>query len=139
MTIGEDALARAMRNIRGYERQGAQAKCAGVHLEGPFVSYKKRGAQKAENIRMPDLDLFYRMSELSGGKLKIITMAPELEGALDFIREASKVCTVSLGHPTAGLRHGNGRIRGGRDAGDASLQRHAAAATTVSRGLSARR
>ena len=101
MTIGEDALAQAMRNIRGYERQGAQAKCTGVHLEGPFVSYKKRGAQKAENIRMPDLDLFYRMSELSGGKLKIITMAPELDGAVEFIREASKVCAVSLGHTTA--------------------------------------
>lgn len=101
MTIGEDALAQAMCNIRGYERQGAQAKCTGVHLEGPFVSYKKRGAQKAENIRMPDLDLFYRMSELSGGKLKIITMAPELDGAVEFIRAASKVCAVSLGHTTA--------------------------------------
>lgn len=41
------------------------------------------------------------MSELSGGKLKIITMAPELDGAVEFIREASKVCAVSLGHTTA--------------------------------------
>ena len=101
MTIAEEELARSMRNISGYERCGAQAKCAGVHLEGPFVSYSKRGAQKAENIRTPDIDMFYRMSELSGGRLKIITMAPELEGALDFIREASKVCAVSLGHTTA--------------------------------------
>ena len=101
MTIGEDALAQAMRNIRGYERQGAQAKCAGVHLEGPFVSYKKRGAQKAENIRMPDLDLFYRMSELSGGKLKIITMAPELDGAIDLAKKLKGKKLVSFAHSAA--------------------------------------
>lgn len=101
MTIPEAQLAQAMRNISGYKRRGAQARCAGVHLEGPFVSYAKRGAQKAENIRKPDIGLLYRMNELSGGMVRIITMAPELEGAMNFIREASRLCAVSLGHTTA--------------------------------------
>lgn len=101
MTIPEAALVQVMNNIRGYERPADGAKCAGVHLEGPFLSYKKRGAQAAENLRLPDIDLFHRLNELSGGKIRLITVAPELEGMTEFIREASKVCTVSLGHSTA--------------------------------------
>ena len=101
MTIPEAALVRVMNNIRGFARPADGAKCAGVHLEGPFLSYKKRGAQAAENLRAPDIDLFHRLNELSGGKVRLITVAPELEGMVDFIREASRVCTVSLGHSTA--------------------------------------
>ena len=101
MTIPEAALVQVMNNIRGFERPMDGARCAGVHLEGPFLSYKKRGAQAAENLRLPDIDMFHRLNELSGGKIRLITVAPELEGMTDFIREASKVCTVSLGHSTA--------------------------------------
>lgn len=101
MTIPEEALVRVMNNIRDFARPADGAKCAGVHLEGPFLSYKKRGAQAAENLRLPDIDMFHRLNERSGGKIRLITVAPELEGMTEFIREASKVCTVSLGHSTA--------------------------------------
>ena len=83
------------------QRFGGEAKCTGVHLEGPFVSRGKCGAQNPDNIRKPDIALFNELNELSGGMVRLITVAPEVEGALDFIREASKVCTVSLGHSTA--------------------------------------
>ena len=101
LTVPADELRSAMKNIRAYERFGGEAKCTGVHLEGPFVSRGKCGAQNPDNIRKPDIALFKELNELSGGMVRLITVAPEVEGALDFIREASKVCTVSLGHSTA--------------------------------------
>ena len=101
MTASRETLKEAMKRVRGYERKGAQAKIAGVHLEGPFLSYKKRGAQAAFNLQQPNIEMFRELNELSGGKVRLITVAPEIDGALDFIREASKVCTVSLGHSTA--------------------------------------
>lgn len=101
LTVPADELRGAMKNIRAYERFGGEAKCAGVHLEGPFVSRGKCGAQNPDNILKPDIALFNELNELSGGMVRLITVAPEVEGALDFIREASKVCTVSLGHSTA--------------------------------------
>ena len=101
MTAARETLKTAMANVSGYERKGAEAKIAGVHLEGPFLSYKKRGAQAAFNLQSPNIEMFHELNEISGGKLRIITVAPEIEGAVDFIREASKVCTVSLGHSTA--------------------------------------
>ena len=101
LTVPADELRSAMKNIRAYERFGGEAKCTGVHLEGPFVSRGKCGAQNPDNIRKPDIALFNELNELSGGMVRLITVAPEVEGALDFIREASKVCTVSLGHSTA--------------------------------------
>ena len=101
LTVPADELRGAMKNIRAYERFGGEAKCTGVHLEGPFVSRGKCGAQNPDNIRKPDIALFNELNELSGGMVRLITVAPEVEGALDFIREASKVCTVSLGHSTA--------------------------------------
>ena len=101
MTAARDTLKQVMQRVCGFRREGAQAKCAGVHLEGPFLSYKKRGAQAAFNLQSPNLEMLYELNEISGGLLRLITVAPEIDGALAFIREASKVCTVSLGHSTA--------------------------------------
>ncbi len=102
MTVDEAHLFAAMEGIRSFRRPEDGAKCAGVHLEGPFLSYAKRGAQAPENLRAPDLDLFYRLNEASGGQVRLITVAPEEPGAMEFIRETAKVCAVSLGHTTAG-------------------------------------
>ena len=101
MTLKEPELMRAMEAVRGFVRPADGAKIAGVHLEGPFVSRKKCGAQNPENLHAPDIDMFRRLNEASGGLVRLITMAPEEPGAIPFIREASRGCTVSLGHTTA--------------------------------------
>jgi len=100
MTLKEETLTPAMHAIRDFKPVGG-AKCAGVHLEGPFLSFAKRGAQAAENLHKPDAALFHRLNEASGGQVKLVTVACEEEGAMPFIQEVSKVCTVSLGHTTA--------------------------------------
>ena len=100
MSLKEETLTPAMHTIRDFKRQGG-AKCAGIHLEGPFLCYAKRGAQAAENLHKPDADLFDRLNAASGGMVKLVTVACEEEGAEAFIRNVSQKCTVSLGHSTA--------------------------------------
>lgn len=101
MTLKEQDLTAAMKAIRGFVRPEGGAKIAGVNLEGPFLSYEKRGAQAAENLSLPDAGMFARLNDACGGMVRLITVAPELPGAMEFIREVSGVCTVSLGHSTA--------------------------------------
>lgn len=101
MTLKEPELTRAMHVIRDFQRPADGAKVAGVNLEGPFVSYAKRGAQNADNIHAPDAAMFHRLNEASGGIVRLITIAPEEPGGIETIREISKTCTVSLGHTTA--------------------------------------
>ena len=100
MTLSEEALTAAMHTIRDFRRRGG-AKCAGIHLEGPFLCYAKRGAQAAENLHKPDVALFDRLNDASGGQVRMVTVACEEEGAEAFIRRVSQRCTVSLGHSTA--------------------------------------
>lgn len=101
MTLKEETLLPAMKAIRDFKRPANGAKCAGIHLEGPFLSYAKRGAQAAENLHAPDVQLFHRLNAASGNGVRLVTVAPEEPGAMEFIREVSQICTVSLGHTTA--------------------------------------
>lgn len=101
MTLKEPELTKACHTVRDFRRPSDGAKPAGIHLEGPFVSEAKRGAQNPENIHVPDIGMLRRLIDASDGKVSIITMAPETEGGIDFIREAAKLCTVSVGHTTA--------------------------------------
>lgn len=100
MTLGESELTAAMHTLREFRRTGG-AKLAGVHLEGPFLCYEKRGAQAAEYLHRPDASFFHRLNEASGNRVKLVTVACEEEGAMDFIREVSKTCAVSQGHTCA--------------------------------------
>ena len=100
MTLKEETLTPAMHVIRDFERKGG-AKCAGIHLEGPFLGYAKRGAQAADNLHKPDVALFDRLNAASGGMVKMVTVACEEEGGMEFIADVSKKCTVSLGHTSA--------------------------------------
>ena len=99
MTLKEEVLTPAMEVVRDFVRQGG-AKCAGIHLEGPFLGYAKRGAQAAENLHKPDPAMFDRLNAASGGKVRLVTVACEEEGGMDFVANVSKKCTVSLGPPS---------------------------------------
>lgn len=80
----------------------AGAKIVGIHAEGPFLSRKYKGAMNSEYIISPDIGKLDEMIECGRGLLKIVTIAPEVEGAEAFIRYAvSRGLTVSMGHTNA--------------------------------------
>lgn len=86
----------------------------GSHLEGPFINEKKKGAHEAKSIKPPsnsDFDLFYQASR---GTMKILTLAPEIEGCLSLIRHAvSRGVFVSIGHSTANYSQVNSAMQAG--------------------------
>lgn len=86
--------------LEGEPYDGSGARCLGVHLEGPWLSTDKAGAQPPDNLRLPDLDALDRL--LAAGPPAMLTLAPELEGADLLIRRATEAgVVVSLGHSTA--------------------------------------
>ena len=101
MTLKEPELKEACRTISHFRRPEDGARSVGVHLEGPFVCMEKRGAQNPENIHVPDVEMLKRLNEAAGGTVRLVTMAPETEGGIAFVREASRLCAVSLGHTMA--------------------------------------
>ena len=77
------------------------AKCAvlrGIHMEGPYFSYKKRGAQNPDHLKAPDFEGFKKLYEDCGGLVRIVDVAPELPGSTEFIGKASRLCTVGVAH-----------------------------------------
>lgn len=77
------------------------ARVVGVNMEGPFIAKERKGAQKEEDILPPDFPLFQRFYEESGGIVRLVDVAPEQPGGLDFVEKASQLCTVSIAHTTA--------------------------------------
>jgi N-acetylglucosamine-6-phosphate deacetylase len=79
-----------------------RARPLGVHLEGPFISHARRGVHPPEDLLAPTLSLFERFWQAARGRIRMMTIAPELEGAPELIAEAARrgVC-VSLGHSDA--------------------------------------
>ena len=82
-----------------------RARPLGIHLEGPFLSHLRRGAHPLDNLLRPTLETFNRLWQAARGHIRIMTIAPELDGALEVIIEAVRrgVC-VSLGHSDADLK-----------------------------------
>jgi N-acetylglucosamine-6-phosphate deacetylase len=77
----------------------------GIHLEGPFLSHVRRGAHPPDDLLPPTLETFNRLWQAARGHIRIMTIAPELDGALEVISEAARrgVC-VSIGHSDADLK-----------------------------------
>ena len=80
----------------------AQARPLGIHLEGPFLSHKRRGVHPPENLVAPTLEIFERLWQAARGHVRMLTIAPEIPGAMEVIAEAARrnVC-VSMGHSDA--------------------------------------
>jgi len=78
------------------------AQILGIHLEGPFLSPEKNGVHSKNNLMLPDLALFNHWQALCGNLIKLVTVAPELDGALEFIKSVSAQGVVaSIGHTNA--------------------------------------
>ena len=103
MTLPYTGLERAFLAAESISREDPadRARLLGIHMEGPFFSEKKKGAQNSEFLKVPDFDAFTRLFESSGGLIKIVDVAPELLGAIDFIEAASELCRVSIAHTDA--------------------------------------
>ena len=87
-------------SLRRKEREGL-ARIYGIHMEGPFFSMKKKGAQNAEYLKEPDIDAFMKLYSSCGRLIRIADVAPELEGALAFAGIVKDVCAVSVAHTDA--------------------------------------
>jgi len=101
-TISSRSFEATVDNInrcKGYVANGQKyARIIGIHMEGPYLSILKKGAGVPKYIRKPDIEEFKKFYEVSEGLIKLIDVAPEVEGGLDFIAQASKMCTVAMGH-----------------------------------------
>ena len=89
---------------RAMSDQSILGSIAGFHLEGPYISSVDgyRGAHPKEHVRKPDWGEFVEFNNAAGGKILIVTLAPETEGAFDFIKKCrDKGIVVSLGHHNA--------------------------------------
>jgi N-acetylglucosamine-6-phosphate deacetylase len=110
------ALERLGRAVEQAERGGENSRACplGIHLEGPFLSHLRRGVHPPESLLPPTLDTFKRFWQASLGKIKVMTIAPELPGALEVIAEAARlgVC-VSMGHSDATLEQAKAGIAAG--------------------------
>ena len=102
MTLLEEQLMKVCRTAAEHKRAGKPgADLVGVNLEGPFLSYAKKGAQNGEWLHAPDVAMLRRLEEASEGLVKLVSVAPEEPGALDFIREVAEEVNVSVAHTTA--------------------------------------
>lgn len=77
------------------------ATLVGINMEGPFISPDKMGAQNPKFLMNPDVSMFKRLQQRSGGLIRLVDIAPELEGASEFIRECGDEVTISIAHTMA--------------------------------------
>lgn len=108
------ALEQLANQIESHDGKSGRAKPLGVHLEGPFLSHAKRGVHAAEDLVPPSIALFEKFWQAARGHVRMMTIAPELDGAEEVIAEATKrgVC-VSIGHSDASLEQARRGIAAG--------------------------
>lgn len=101
MTLAEDTLITVCENAYAYQKRSQNrqtARLCGIHLEGPFLSMEKKGAQNPAFLRSPEEAVFRRLQRAAHGLIRLITVAPETEGAEAFIRALSSEVHISVGH-----------------------------------------
>jgi N-acetylglucosamine-6-phosphate deacetylase len=120
VTAPEDRILRALeylgKRISRQEYTDGGSRPIGIHLEGPFISHAKPGVHPPEYLVPPSPQMFERYWQASGGTLRLMTIAPELPGAIDTIRHARKAGVhSSIGHSNATYGEANESIDAGAD------------------------
>jgi N-acetylglucosamine-6-phosphate deacetylase len=101
-TLPPDALRAAVRAVAAAAGHEPGARILGIHLEGPHLSAVRAGAQAVASMRPPSIEEFDALQDLSGGMIRLVTVAPELAGAVPFIQAVrERGAVVAAGHSNA--------------------------------------
>lgn len=101
MTLDEDTLYTICKTAKEYregEQKEKRARLCGINMEGPFVAPSKKGAQNGAYIRTPDIAMYDKLNDASGNMVKLIAIAPEVDGAMEFIEKKHGEVVISLAH-----------------------------------------
>ncbi len=100
--------------VESADRREGRAQPLGIHLEGPFLSHAKRGVHQAKDLLPPTIGAFERFWQASRGHIRMVTIAPEVDGAEEVIAEAARRgVAVSLGHSDANLEQARRGFKAG--------------------------
>lgn len=115
MTLPYEVLEKAFANARKLVDEAPEGLSVlrGIQMEGPYFSYKKRGAQNPDYLKEPDFAGFKALQESCGGLVRIVDIAPELPGAEEFVKQAKALCTVSIAHTDSDYDHAKAAIDAG--------------------------
>ena len=97
MTYSEEILNGIM-DAAAAHKNGRGADLVGINLEGPFISPDKIGAQNPKYLHKADVEMFRRLQQRAGGLIKLVDLAPEEPGALDFIAACHGEARISIAH-----------------------------------------
>lgn len=100
MTLSQNELMEIMSNAGAYKNEKG-AVLAGINMEGPFINTAKKGAQAATFIRIPDIEMFRTLQTAANGLIKLVDIAPEEDGAMEFIKELKDEVHISFAHTAA--------------------------------------
>ena len=117
MTLPEDQLTAICRTTAAHRsKNSGGAEVVGAHLEGPFLCMAKKGAQNGDYLHDPDPAMLKRLQEAAEGCVKLVTLAPEQPGSIEFIRAAAELgIHVSVGHTVAGYETAKAAFEAGAD------------------------
>jgi len=103
MTMSKNNIVGSLKSIyEAFIKGTGAAEILGVHLEGPYINPEKKGAQKEKEIKSASTGEFLEFNKTSGDLIRLVTIAPEMTGAIDFIRWLHKRrVIVSVGHSNA--------------------------------------
>ena len=115
MTLPYDVLSKAFATAKQLKEEAPEgySRIMGIQMEGPYFSYKKRGAQNPDYLKDPDFDGFKKLYDDCDGMIRIVDIAPELPGAAEFVAKAKDLCTVAIAHIDSDYDHAKAAVDAG--------------------------
>ena len=115
MTISRQRLLNICKIAAQHKAEGEEAELVGINLEGPFISPKRTGAQNPAFVHKPDTQMLSGLAKASGNLVRLVTIAPEEEGAMECIRKMNKKVHFSVGHTMADCETAEKAFEAGAD------------------------
>ena len=101
MTLPKENLLQIFHSIRDWKDEPGQSRMVGINMEGPFLDPDKRGAHREDYITFPDTEFFRECNKTCKGQIRLMTVAPNMDGAIELIGELKDETVISLGHSSA--------------------------------------